>query len=75
MPEPQQTEEEEWVDIGTYPSLNEAYDHGLVALAMGESIRVEAGEQPGQFDLQAEIEAAPKISAEITEYELSLIHI
>lgn len=70
MPEPQETEEEEeWVDIGTYSSLNEAYDHGLVALAMGESIRVEAGEQPGQFDLQAEAEAAPKISAEITEYE------
>jgi len=70
MPEPQETEEEEeWVDIGTYSSLNEAYDHGLVALAMGESIRVEAGEQPGQFDLQAEAEAAPKISAEIAEYE------
>lgn len=70
MPEQQQTEEEEWVDIGTYPSLNAAYDHGLVALAMGESIRViEAGEQSGQFDLQAEVEAAPKISAEITEYE------
>ncbi len=69
MPEQQQTEEEEWVDIGTYPSLNEAYDHGLVALAMGESIRVEAGEHPGHFDLQAEVESAPKISAEITEYE------
>jgi len=69
MPEPQQTDEEEWVDIGTYPSLDEAYDHGLVALAMGESIRVEAGEQPGEFDLQAEAEAAPKISAEIKEYE------
>jgi len=69
VPEPLTPEEEEWVDIGTYPSLNEAYDHGLVALAMGESIRVEAGEQPGQFDLQAEAAAAPKISAEITEYE------
>ena len=69
MPEPQQTDEEEWVDIGTYTSLDEAYDHGLVALAMGESIRVEAGEQPGEFDLQAEAEAASKISAEIKEYE------
>jgi len=69
VPEPQQTDEEEWVDIGTYTSLDEAYDHGLVALAMGESIRVEAGEQPGEFDLQAEAEAASKISAEIKEYE------
>ena len=69
MPDPLNTEEEQWVGIGTYPSLGEAYDHGLVALAMGESIRVEAGEQPGEFDLQAEAEAAPKIFAEITEYE------
>ncbi len=69
MPEPQEIEEEEWVDIGSYHSLDDAYDHGLVALAMGESIRVEASEQPGQFDLRAEVEAAPKISAEITEYE------
>jgi len=69
VPEPEQTDEEEWVDIGTYPSLNEAYDHGLVALAMGESIRVEAGDQPGEFDLQAEAEAAPKIAGEIAAYE------
>lgn len=62
-------DDSQWVGIGTYPSLDDAYDHGLVALAMGESIRVEAGEQPGEFDLQAEIEAAPKISAEIREYQ------
>jgi rhomboid protease GluP len=69
VPETEHADEEEWVDIGTYPSLDEAYDHGLVALAMGESIRVEVGDQPGEFDLQAEVEAAPKISGEIAEYE------
>lgn len=75
VPEPQPTEEEEkWVDIGTYPSLSDAYDHGLVALAMGESIRVEAGDVPGQFELQAEADAAQKISAEITEYEIESKH-
>lgn len=69
MNEPQETDEEEWVDIGTYPSLAAAYDHGLVALAMGEAIRVEVGGQPGEFDLRAEAAAAPKISGEIAEYE------
>ena len=69
MSGPQESEDDEWVDIGTYPSLDDAYDHGLVALAMGESIRVEAGEQPGQFDLQAEVDSAAKVSAEISEYE------
>lgn len=61
---------EDWVGIGTYGSLDDAYDRGLVALAMGESIRVEQGERPGEFDLQTEVEAAPKISEEIAEYEL-----
>jgi|GEM_PF-195088 len=61
-------EHENWVDIGSYSTLDDAYDHALVALAMGESIRVEHGNTPGEFDLQAEPEAAPKISAELREY-------
>lgn len=60
--------DEEWVDIATYPTLDDAYDHALVALAMGESIRVEHGDRPGEFDLRAEPEAAPKISEELREY-------
>ena len=60
--------EENWVGVGTYPTLDEAYDHALVALAMGESIRVEHGQQPGEFDLQAETQSAPKISTELQEY-------
>jgi membrane associated rhomboid family serine protease len=69
--QPTSGEEEEdgdWVDLGTYPSLDDAYDHALVVLAMGESVRVERGDAPGEFDLRAEPEAAPKISKEIGEY-------
>lgn len=61
-------QESEWIDVGTYPSLDEAQEHALVALALGESIRVEHGDQPGEFDLQAEPESAPKISEEIRQY-------
>lgn len=61
--------EAEWIDVGTYPTLDEAQEHALVALAMGESIRVEHGDQPGEFDLQADPEAAVKISEEIRQYE------
>ena len=68
QPTSDEKDDEEWVDLGTYPSLDDAYDHALVALAMGEAVRVERGETPGEFDLRAEPEAAPKISAEIREY-------
>ncbi|MFD2255091.1 rhomboid family intramembrane serine protease [Luteolibacter algae] len=62
------TEEEEWVDIGNYPSLDEAYDHGLVILAMGKPIRVARSEVPSGFDLQAEAAAAPQIRGELDAY-------
>lgn len=70
MPEETQTDppKETWAGVGTYPTLDDAYDHALVALAMGESIRVEHGEQPGEFDLQAEPQAVPKITSEIAQY-------
>jgi len=61
--------EEEWVDVGSYASLDEAQEHALVALAMGEAIRVDHGEQPGEYDVQAEPAAAPKISEELKQYE------
>ena len=67
-----ENEEEDWVDVGTYPTLDDAYDHALVALAMGESIRVEHGDGPGEFDLQAVPEAAPKISEELRDYSAEL---
>lgn len=63
-----ETAEENWVDIARFPSLDEAQENALVALAMGESIRVENGVVPGEFDLQAEAAAAPRISNELREY-------
>lgn len=65
-PEEQQ---EEWIDVGTYSNLDEAQERALVALAMGESIRVEHGDQPGEFDLQVEPDAVVKITEEIRQYE------
>ena len=69
MNDPQQTDnEEEWVQVGHYPSLAQAYDHGLVILAMGESCRVEASDIPGEFHLQAEPMPAEKIAVELDAY-------
>lgn len=60
--------DENWVDVGSYGSLGEAHEHALVALAMGEAVRVEHGDAPGEFDVQAEEEAAPRVSEELEQY-------
>ena len=60
--------EEEWVQVGHFSSLEQAYDHGLVILAMGEACRVEEAAVPGEFELQAEVLPAAKISAELDVY-------
>lgn len=62
-------EESEWVQVGHYPSLAQAYDHGLVILAMGEACRVEPAETAGEFNLQAEPLPAGKISRELDAYQ------
>lgn len=59
---------DEWVHVGHYPTLEQAYDHGLVILAMGEACRVEEAAVPGEFDLQAEAVPAARISAELDAY-------
>lgn len=59
---------DDWVQVGHYPSLEQAYDHGLVILAMGEACRVEEAATPGEFNLQAEVVPAEKISAELDAY-------
>lgn len=61
-------QEEEWVKVGHYPNLREAYDHGLVILAMGEACRVEEAEAPGEYDLQAEVHPSGKIHHELEAY-------
>jgi rhomboid protease GluP len=64
------TEWDDWVQVGRYPSLEQAYDHGLVILAMGEACRVAETPTPGEYDLQAEALPAAKISAELDAYRL-----
>ncbi len=59
---------DEWVQVGHFSSLEQAYDHGLVILAMGEACRVEEAAVPGEFELQAEVMPAEKISAELDAY-------
>ncbi|NQX00084.1 rhomboid family intramembrane serine protease [bacterium] len=59
---------ENWVRVGHYPSLAEAYDHGLVVLAMGEACRVAETAEPGEYELQAEPIAASRVSAELEIY-------
>lgn len=68
MPETEQTDEEQWVDVARFPSLDEAQENALVALAMGEAIRVDYGEVPGEFELRVEPAAAPRVSEELREY-------
>ena len=68
MPESEQADEEEWVDVARFPSLDEAQENALVALAMGEAIRVDHGDVPGEFELRAEPAAAPRVSDELREY-------
>lgn len=68
MPETEQADEEQWVDVARFPSLDEAQENALVALAMGEAIRVDHGDIPGEFELRAEPAAAPRVSNELKEY-------
>jgi membrane associated rhomboid family serine protease len=68
MPETEQADEEQWVDVARFPSLDEAQENALVALAMGEAIRVDHGEVPGEFELRVEPAAAPRVSEELREY-------
>lgn len=68
MPETEQADEERWVDVARFPSLDEAQENALVALAMGEAIRVDHGEVPGEFELRVEPAAAPRVSEELREY-------
>ena len=66
--DPNPVTDENWVQVGHYPTLEQAYDHGLVILAMGEACRVEPAESPGAFELHAECLPAVKISEELDAY-------
>jgi rhomboid protease GluP len=60
---------EDFAEVGKYPTLEQAYEHGLVILAMREPCLIAETETPGQYSLQAEPAAAPQIASELHAYE------
>lgn len=56
-------------EVGKYPTLEQAHEHGLVILAMRQPCWVAETEPPGQYSLHAEPEAAPVIHRELRAYE------
>jgi rhomboid protease GluP len=61
-------EMEDWVQVGHYPTLDQANDHGLVILAMGEYCRVNEATSSAGYELHAELHPADKISNELNQY-------
>jgi membrane associated rhomboid family serine protease len=60
---------ENLAEVGKYPTLEQAHEHGLVILAMREPCLIAESETPGQYSLQAEPAAAPQIASELRAYE------
>jgi membrane associated rhomboid family serine protease len=67
-PQIEADEEENWIQVGSYSTLQQANDHGLVILAMGEACRVTEAETPGQYILESELHPAASVSAELDAY-------
>jgi rhomboid protease GluP len=59
-------DDESWVTVRRFSSLDDAYDHGLVVLAMGEECRVE--EESGAFILQTEEAPTEFLESELSAY-------
>ncbi|MDP3851021.1 MAG: rhomboid family intramembrane serine protease [Luteolibacter sp.] len=60
---------EQMAEIGNYPTLDQAHEHGLVILAMRQPCMVTPAVTPGQYALHAEAAAAPEIARELDAYE------
>ncbi len=72
MSEPDEHSPTEWenlVVVGTYPTLAQAHEHGLVILAMRQPCWVSELADRAGYSLHAEAEAAPAIARELTDYE------
>lgn len=63
------TQWEELVEVGKFPTLDQAQEHGLVILAMQEPCWVAAADPTGEFTLHAEPQSAPEISQELLAYD------
>ncbi len=57
------------LDVGAYPDLKQAQEHGLVILAMGEACWVTETEATGGFSVLAERDRAPEILRELQAYD------
>ena len=64
-----ETETADLTEVGRYPTLDAAHEHGLVVLAMSQPCMISDTETPGQYALHAEPAAAPEIVQEIQAYE------
>jgi membrane associated rhomboid family serine protease len=63
------TDGEELLEVGEYPSLDQAHEHGLVVLAMRQPYLVTPSGTPGYFTLHADPVAAPAVVRELEAYE------
>lgn len=62
------TDDDSWVTVRKFSSLDDAYDHGLVVLAMGEDCRVEREPDDNSFILQTEDEPSPELVEELDAF-------
>jgi membrane associated rhomboid family serine protease len=63
------TQWEELMEVGRYPTLAQAHEHGLVILAMGDPCWVRATVPAGEFSLHAEPQSVNPISHELLAYD------
>jgi len=71
MSDSDESNSSEWenlVEVGNYPTLTEAHEHGLVVLAMRQPCWVVGPDVHGGYTLHAEVEAAPAIARELVDY-------
>lgn len=61
-------DQEAWVTVRRFSSLDEANDHGLVALAMGEDCRVDLEQDENAFVLQVETDPTPRLERELDAF-------
>ncbi len=73
MSDPDESTPTDWDDlaeVGKYPTLREAQEHGLVVLAMREPCWVSDDHSSEGYTLHTEPQAAPAIRRELSEYDL-----
>lgn len=63
------TDEDDLIEVGTYPTLEEAHEHALVVLAMRQPCVVADADLDGEYSLHAEPDAATSVSKELAEYD------